>query len=190
MGRCTSNTILVMAKLLQRRFDPSKAYCLEYDEFVKLCQRVQLIRHGLPPLPDNKDRSGLKEHRGGDLKLTVFSEINGHKVEMELVMFEYEIHASMTLNEGVLSALAPVNRVLLRDFIEDPDGAPERITVQETGHLLMYGNRQGNGNPPFIETFVSNARLMRELFFTMFGLPVDAEFPPLTGRALKRMRRQ
>ena len=179
-----------MAKFLQRRFDPSKAYCLPYDEFVKQCQRVHLIRHGLPPLPDNKDRSGLKERRGDDLKLTVFSEINGHKVEMELAMFEKEIQATMTLNEGVLSVLAPVSRVLLRDFMENPDGPVERIPVHQPGDFLMNAYRQGNGNPPFIETKVYNAREMRELFFMMFGLPVDAEFPPLTGRALKRMRRE
>ena len=179
-----------MAKLLQKRADPNVEYCLPYDVFVDECRRVRLVPHGLPPLPDNKDCSGLKERGGGDLKLTVFSEINGHKVEMELVMFEYDIQASMTINEGVVSALQPVNHDMLMDFMENPDGLMERVPVRNNGTFSVYAHRQGNGNPPFISINVQDVRGIRELFLLMFGLPTEASFPPSKDRASKRMRRE
>ena len=176
-----------MAKLLQKRADPNVQYCLPYGKFIDECDRVELVVHDLPPLPGNKPRSGHKSYCMGDLKQTVFSEVNGHKVEMELVMFEFEIQASMTLNEGVLAALPPVNHGVLGGFMEDPDGPMETIRLLDTGTLNMVAYRQGNGNPPFIVTNLHNARGMRGLFRLMFGLPADATFPPLSDHVLTRM---
>ena len=179
-----------MAKLLQKRADFNVEYCLRYRQFIDECDRVELVVHDLPPLPGNKPRSGHKSYCMGDLKQTVFSEVNGHKVEMELVMFEFEIQASMTLNEGVLAALPPVNHGVLGGFMEDPDGLMERVPVRNNGTFSIYAHRQGNGNPPFISINVQDVRGIRELFLLMFGVPVDATFPPSKDRTSKRMRRE
>lgn len=166
-----------MAGRTQKIIGPDEPTIVPHHVFADECSRMMLIQHPEPAPEEGKERSGLMHYGGNERKVTIFSEFEGERDFMEVVLERVTIEASMTISPRILSLMDAYDRRALENLMRDPDDHVTRVSIKGPDNCYLFAHRFGNGHPPFFTCRVGTVLHFRRLLSWLFGLPMDAEFP-------------
>ena len=159
------------AQKLVARTDVTK---IDYDEFVKECQR--LPRHPLGPT--------LGDLRGRDRKITIKGTGSKQGIDAEVVLDRHFIEVSTKIHAQVVELAGEVNRGMLEEIMHDPTGPvgqDELVMTDRNMNLDIFAMCVGD-RPPYIVTRATSVAGLRRIFYWLYNVPTDFEVPRSTRK--------